>query len=253
MSELENANRKLLKRQTKPEPKAMADLVTAVQEMAFDGVPERLPKNEDIRQGRVIKRATLAELKIDNSILQAAVDMAHKWKDRKLAGFTDASIVLCGPVGTGKTHIARSVLWSISYSTAEGEPIAPAGRFFVASDLMLKLSPAKNDWGTNEVLRPATFIGNAPIVVIDDVGSEQAIPFVAADEQAAEIQARYFRVIDYCYQWRISLVITSNLSLSQLEAHVGARCWDRLCEMAPKGFMYDLTGVSSWRQKVSGR
>jgi DNA replication protein DnaC len=230
------------------------DLAAAVMKSATNEPDARIPASEQ-RKGRVIERATLAELDTSHPTMKAAVAMVRAWADRKTSGHQDASLVLVGPYGTGKTHIARAVLWSISYTVEDGTAIAPAGRFFHASDLMLKLAPTNTDWGGQQVVRPSEFIGNAPIVVIDDIGSEGVIPFIGvdSDKQAAERQARYFRVIDNCYQWNISLVITSNLSIAQLEQHLGGRCWDRLCEMAPKGFMFDLTGVPSWRQKVSGR
>ena len=250
MTDLQKANAELLKRQSGTvAPKHVGEVTTAVAQVsAYEHIPERKPE----RRGRVIKRATLKELDITNPLFSGAVEMVYRWRDRKQDGYTDASMVLCGPVGTGKTHIARAVLWSIAH-TFEGEPIAPVGKFYTASDLLLKLSPTKTEWGGSEVPQPSTFIGGVPIIVIDDIGSEQVIPFIKPEAMVAETHARYFRVIDYCYQWRISLVITSNLSIHQLEQHLGARCWDRLCEMAPKGFMYDLTGVPSWRQKESGR
>lgn len=214
---------------------------------------ERIPDAEQQRSKRVVPQAKLGDLQVEDGILAGAVEMVYAWRDRKRDGYEDASMILVGPYGTGKTHIARAVLWSIAYTTEDGQAVAPAGRFFIASDLMMMLSPTQGEFGGSVVARPSEFIGNAPIVVIDDVGSEQSIPFVKADDQKMEIQARYFRVIDYCYQWKISMVITSNLSVTQLQAHLGGRNWDRLQEMAPKGFIYDLTGVKSWRAMASGR
>lgn len=252
MSELLKANSELLKRQmTSGTPKPIAALATAVLNVTTNEPPARIPESEQQR-GRVIQRASLSDLDQTNDLIADAVQMVYQWRDRKQNGHDDASLVLCGPYGTGKTHIARAVLWSMCY-TVDNSPVAPMGKFFHAADLLLKLSPTKTEWGGSEVPRPTDFIGTVPIVVIDDVGSEQAIPFVAKEDQMAEVQARYFRVIDYCYQWNISLVITSNLSIPQLEQHLGGRSWDRLSEMAPKDFMTDLTGVPSWRQKESGR
>lgn len=208
---------------------------------------------EPPQQGRVVQRATLHELDTTHQTIRDAIHMARMWADRKRRGDSEASIVLVGPVGTGKTHIARSVLWSICLATEDGQPIAPAGKFFLASDLLLKFSPTSTSWGGVEMPRAADIIGQVPIVVIDDIGAEGTIPYITVDNQEQERQARYFRAIDYCYTWRISLVITSNLSIGQLQKHLGRRCWDRLSEMAPRGFMFDLTGVPSWRQKQSGR
>lgn len=254
-TELTRANDQLKQRQGMNGTAEMSELLQRL--MAdHNSYDERIPESEQQqRSKRVVPRASLSDLQVGNKILRGAVDMVHAWKERKQAGNEDASMVLVGPYGTGKTHIARAVLWSIAYTEESGEPIAPAGRFFVASDLMMALSPTQGEFGGSIVSRPSDFIGNAPIVVIDDVGAEQSIPWVGVspDKQLAEMQARYFRVVDHCYQWRISLVITSNLSLGQLEKHLGGRNWDRLMEMAPRGFMYDLTGVKSWRAKKSGR
>lgn len=253
MSELLKANSELLKRQmANGTPKHIADLATAVLNTAPNEPEARIPPSEQVTVGRTVQRATLGDLDTSHPMMSEAVAIVRKWADRKREGHDDASLVLCGPYGTGKTRIARAALWSICY-TVDDTPVAPMGKFFHAADLLLKLSPTKTEWGGTEVPRPAEFIGNVPIVVIDDVGSEQEIPFVAKDGQIAEIQARYFRVMDYCYQFNISLILTSNLSIPQLQAHLGGRCWDRLSQMAPKGFMFDLTGVPSWRQKESGR
>lgn len=208
---------------------------------------------EEQPEPRKIERVTLGDLQITHPKLKQAVDMCHAWKQRKMEGYTNASLVLVGPYGTGKTHIAKSILWSICYTLDDGTAVAPSGKFFEATDLIMKLSPTRNDWGGSDVPRPADFIGDAPILVIDDIGTEQTIPFIKAEEQETERQNRYFRVINYCYQYNISLVITGNVKITGIVDVIGGRAWDRLCEMAPRGFMMDLTGVQSWRQKSSGR
>ena len=210
-------------------------------------------RSAESRASRQIERRTLSELDTSHPTIKAAVDMCHAWVQRKRDGHQDASIVLLGPVGTGKTHIAKALLWSMAYTLEDGTAVGFSGRFFVAADLMMLMQPGRNDYGTTEIPRPVNFIGSVPIVVIDDVGTEQTLPFIKAEEQATEIQARYFRVIDYCYSWQISLVITSNLSMSQLARILGPRSWDRLGQMAPLGFMMDLTSVPSWRLTRSGR
>lgn len=207
----------------------------------------------DRTRTRKIERHTLSELSTENAMVKLAVKMCYEWAKRKRDEYQDASLVFCGPVGTGKTHIAKSLLWSMPLTLGDGTAVAYAGRFFVASDLMMLMNPTRGDSGVMDIPRPASFIGNVPMVVIDDVGTEQTIPFVKADEQGTEIQARYFRVIDYCYTWQISLVVTSNLSIEQLSKYLGQRNWDRLGQMAPAGFMIDLAGVASWRKKRSGR
>ena len=96
-------------------------------------------------------------------------------------------------------------------------------------------------------------VGGLPMVVIDDVGSEQNIEYVGAVNQAREVEHRFFKVVNYCYQRQVSLIITTNLTLEKLAEHVGKRAWSRLQEMAPAGFMIDLAGVPDYRRQKGGR
>lgn len=106
--------------------------------------------------------------------------------------------------------------------------------------------------------RVSTLLGDAPLVVVDDVGGNQNLAYIAAADQAAEIQARWFRFVEHCYTFGVAVIMTTNLSLagghtSALARHLGGRAWDRLCEMAPAGFMVGLDGVPSWRVRKGGR
>ncbi len=222
----------------------------------------RLPADEN-KPARTIPRTSLSQLNQSHPKIKKMVDICHEWRQRKLDGYADASIVLTGPVGTGKTHVARAVLWSICY-TVGGNDAGYVGKFFMASDLLIAMTPYTDGSGMLIIPRPAEVVGSAPvtidgqemgvpIVVIDDIGSEQTIPYINKENYSQEIRARYFRIINYCYERNISLVITSNLSIEQLGDFLGRRSWSRLGEMAPRGFMVDLTGVPDWRQRNGGR
>ena len=204
------------------------------------------------------ERATLAQLDTTvHPMIALAVQSARKWQERRRQN-PNASLVLVASgvdgdinrtgYGCGKTHIARSILWSICLLHDDGTPVAPVGKFHTAADLLELLS----EGGEHEI---AALLGSAPILVIDDVGSEGVLQFIKGDPniQTHERQARYFRAVDYCYRKGIAVIITSNLSFPALSAHVGGRCWSRLMEMAPAGFMLDLTGVPDWRRVSSGR
>jgi DNA replication protein DnaC len=204
-------------------------------------------------------RATLDDLDTSHPAVAAAVKAARAWAQRKRDGYADASLVLAGPYGTGKTHIAKAILWSIVQMPEGASHLAvPVGRFFLANDLLLKLSPTTGEFGISSTPRVSSLLGEAPLVVVDDVGGQQILPFVAREDQEHERHARYFRFVDYCYTVQTSVIVTTNLSLSgghesEVARHIGGRAWDRLCEMAPAGFMIGLAGVPSWRVKAGGR
>jgi DNA replication protein DnaC len=175
------------------------------------------------------------------------------------------SLVFVGPFGTGKTLLARVILWSmVECATDEfGMDIdltaVPRGRFFTAGDLLLEMA-AHQDHESKVVVpaRPGLLLGNAPLIVIDDIGAEGSIPFLRGEDQEHERHFRYRQVIDYCYENGVSVIITSNLPLrpgdkKTLAEHIGGRAWDRLLQMCPRGSMVELWGVPSWRARAGGR
>lgn len=205
----------------------------------------------DIKPDKTLEPVTLNSLEITHPKLQMALDAARAWAKRKREGQLDASLVLMGPYGTGKTHIARAILWSMVQVAMDddGEPIPgterPAGRFFTGNDIIQRMDA--HTWASS-------LIGQAPILVIDDVGAEQRIDYAGGDDgQRREKQHRYYKIINYCYDFQVSVIITTNLGLDGLRDCLGGRAWSRLAQMAPKGFMVDLTGVPDYRLRQSGR
>ncbi len=202
--------------------------------------------------------ARLDDLDTSHPLVRAAVDAARTWAARyNTVNGSAPWLVLSGPNGVGKTHIARAI-WAAFYRTVDydgldGRPDKqrrPTGRFWAAADLLEEMA-VRTDTGIS--VRVGGIIGSAPVVVIDDVGAEGVLEFVGKEHQVVERQARYFRFIDHCYANDIPGVITTNLPLAELAAHLGRRAWDRLMQMAPAGQMVDMSGVPSWRVKAGGR
>lgn len=210
-------------------------------------------------------RVTLNSLQVNHPKMRQAIKMARAWADRKRGGCNDASIILCGDNGVGKTHIALAIWWSISIRPLDGDgcpipelPEQPISPFFLSNDLLAKLGNVRDaDTGITVPARAVDAIGYPPMIIIDDVGAEQKIPFVAADDQEEERHARFFKIINHCYG-NVSIVITTNLTGEQLAAHIGRRAADRLWQMAPRmaggdSFIVDMFGVPSYRAKAGGR
>lgn len=192
---------------------------------------------------------------IDTSVhaqVKRAVGGAQLWLEARKNGNRRASLVLiargvdkdtCTGYGCGKTHIARACLHTDCW-VVDGEPVAAVGRFYIATDLMEEL-------GTGIPLSRLAETGST--IVIDDVGTEETLEYISAAAQDHERQARYFRIVNHCYENHISVIVTGNLSTGELIQRIGGRAWSRLQQMCPPGCIVDMTGVPDYRLRLRNR
>jgi DNA replication protein DnaC len=140
------------------------------------------------------------------------------------------NLVLYGPVGTGKTHLA----------TALGVIACQMGRrtrFFTAAELVVRLSEAFAAGTLEKLLRSLL---RSELLVIDEWG------YVPVDRQGAQL---LFRIISDSYERR-SLILTTNLEFSKWGAiftddQMAAAMIDRL---AHHGYILLFEG-ESYRMK----
>jgi len=105
------------------------------------------------------------------------------------------NIVMLGPSGTGKTHLA--IAFGVM-ATRRGWKV----RFMTAADLILMLETAQRQGRLKEVLHRA--IGNPRLLIIDEIGY---LPFAQAQANL------FFQAIAKRYE-KGSMILTSNLTFS---------------------------------------
>lgn len=154
---------------------------------------------EQVRKARYLHDAgfpvykTLAGYEFQNLRLPPNLTRAE------LAGGTfvaeKKNLVLYGPVGTGKTHLA----------TALGVHACENGirtRFFTAAQLVVRLSEA---YAAGTLEKTLSSILKTELLILDEWG------YVPIDKQGAQL---LFRIISDSYERR-SLIITTNLEFSK--------------------------------------
>lgn len=105
------------------------------------------------------------------------------------------NLVLYGPVGTGKTHLAIAIGVA---ACARGHRV----KFYTAAELVVRLSEAYAVGALEKLLRT---ILKADLLIIDEWG------YVPVDRQGAQL---LFRIVADSYERR-SLVLTTNLEFSK--------------------------------------
>ena len=121
-------------------------------------------------------------------------------------------LLILGGVGTGKTHLAAAIANCL---VDRGIP----AEFGTYIDYLEAIRMEYDHTGEREEL---TKLRTTTMLVIDDLGKEKRTEWS---------QQTLFSIINYRYEHRLPIVITSNLTPNEIRAHVGEAIQSRLFEM----------------------
>jgi DNA replication protein DnaC len=118
-------------------------------------------------------------------------------------------LLLQGGFGCGKTHLAAAIA---NFAVGMGVPTL----FLTVPDLldMLRFSYDSEDTTFEQRFNE---IRNASLLVLDDFGTQNATGWA---------QEKLFQIINYRYINKLALVITTNLSLDEIDARIRSRLAD---------------------------
>lgn len=135
------------------------------------------------------------------------------WVDQYLADPAEArSLLLAGPVGTGKTYQAYGTLRAVS---ASGLPVNWEAVAY--ADFTAELRPGgKDPEGSMRRYR------DTPLLLLDDLGAAKS------SEWVEEIT---YRLINHRYEAMTASILTTNVPLPELRETLGDRIASRLVEM----------------------
>ena len=137
--------------------------------------------------------------------LEMAFNQANHYA-RNLSGW----LLLQGGYGCGKTHLAAAIA---NFAVGMGVPTL----FLTVPDLldMLRFSYDSEDTTFEDRFNE---IRNASLLVLDDFGTQNATGWA---------QEKLFQIINYRYINKLPLVVTTNLSLDEIEPRFRSRLSDR--------------------------
>jgi DNA replication protein DnaC len=137
-------------------------------------------------------------------------------------------MILTGPVGTGKTHLAAAIV----------NELVKTGRSCVYGNvtaLLGRLRGSYNAEGDSESEIMQKFC-NADLLVVDDIGKEKTTEWV---------QEKLYAIINHRYEHYKKIVITTNDQFKTLESKLGEAAVSRLVEMCD-GY---LVGGEDYRKR----
>jgi len=139
---------------------------------------------------------------------QVSLERAHN-QARNFASTLQGWLLLQGGYGTGKTHLAAAIA---NFSVSMGVP----SLFITVPDLLDALRMAYNAEETTFEERFEE-IRAAPLLIMDDFGTQNATEWA---------QEKLFQILNYRYINKLPLVITTNLTLKQIEGRMRSRLGD---------------------------
>jgi DNA replication protein DnaC len=147
-------------------------------------------------------RKGLANLQADS--LERAFNQSQHYA-RTMKGW----LLLMGGFGSGKTHLAAAIA---NFAVGMGVPTL----FLTVPDLLDALRFA---YDSDDTTFEARFdeIRDAELLVLDDFGTQNATGWA---------QEKLFQIVNYRYINRLPLVVTTNLSLDEIEPRIRSRLQD---------------------------
>jgi DNA replication protein DnaC len=180
-----------------------------------------LDENRDLGQSQCGKRipAHYADATPDHpdiaqwvrDIVAAAAEQARA---RNHVVRTGPSLLILGPVGTGKTHQAYGAIRALAHSG-----VTCSWRVETAADIYAQLRPRPR-FDSEQEFRD---LASVRLLAIDDLGAAKG------SEWTEEVN---YRLINHRYEQELPTIITSNLMAKDLSANLGERVTSRLVEMA---------------------
>jgi len=128
---------------------------------------------------------------------------------RQYAARLNGWLVLQGPYGCGKTHLAAAVANFVV-------DVGIHTLFLTVPDLLDSLRFSYNNTESTFEERFEN-IRRCPLLIMDDFGTENATPWA---------QEKLFQILNYRYINNLPLLITTNLSLNQMEGRIRSRLQD---------------------------
>lgn len=145
-----------------------------------------------------------------NDLPTEVLDNLNAWK-------ADKNVIITGPVGAGKTHLAFALARHRFMADHRLHPV-----FAPVVELLDNLRPGGRDYQPTEYHEPRSwsdYYASVDLLILDDLGGEKPTDWTAE---------RLYMLINRRWLDDKPSIITTNLGPDQLREQIGERTYDRL-------------------------
>lgn len=143
--------------------------------------------------------------------LRAAEDFVRAYEEQHhLRG-----LLFSGPVGSGKTFLASAVANAM---VARGVPVL----FVVVPDLLDEIKGTYSQGARYTELELLDTARGVDVLILDDLGAHNYTPWTVN---------KIYSILNYRLNDQLATIITTNLSLEELEEHLGERTTSRIVQL----------------------
>lgn len=172
----------------------------------------------DAKIPRRFADAQLGNLQIDSGNsegIRIARDYAARWPDQRRTG---ESLILLGPVGTGKTHIGVALLKLVA---ASGGSV----RYATVSEVLREVRDTWSRRGDRTEKQIVEHFAGVSMLMLDEVGATHG-----SDSERVLL----FDILNERYERLLPTIIAGNVTVAELDKSLDSRSVDRLRENGGK-------------------